>query len=389
MAKGMPGCVSQRPNGTWFYNIPDGKDPVTGKRKVIYKSGFATQEEAEAERAKILLEKTAGLYVESTKQTVSEYMDSWLRMKKTRVRYGTWLHYETMIRTHVNPKIGHLLLKDVRPSDLYNFYERLLSGSKPLAPQYIVHMHRMLYSAFEHAASNLELIKKNVVKQVEPPKVPSKQMQIWNRNQLFHFLKYAKKDRYFIAFLLAASTGMRKGEIIALRWKDIDFHSNILMVRQGMAKTENGKQPREPKTKSSIRPITLPELVIGALLEHKHKQEQEKKNPSYKDHGFVIQTSKGTPLSDRNLSRTWYRLVEGADLPMIRFHDLRHTHSSLLLEAGENIKVISERLGHASSQITMDVYSHLLPNMQAGAAVKVQKILEEPIALEEAVIVQE
>ena len=224
-------------------------------------------------------------------------------------------------------------------------------------------------------------VTKNVAKLVKPPKIVAEKFRVWDEGQLRTFLEVAKSHRLYIAFLLAATTGMRQGEILGLRWQDIDFDKAILSVTQAIARDHHGFMVSEPKTSSSRRTIALPSNVIRSLKQHRKLQWSEMlAAKSYEDHGLVVQTLVGTPVSPRNFARVWYSLLKRAGVPRIRFHDLRHTHATLMLKQGVHPKIVSERLGHSSVQITLDTYSHLLPNMQAAAAEGFGKLLEPDTA---------
>lgn len=210
-----------------------------------------------------------------------------------------------------------------------------------------------------------EIISKNPVAVVDSPKVSKKEIQFWDESEIKEFLKASKDSRYYCVFLLALTTGMRQGEILGLRWRNVDETNRTLSIVQTLS--HDGKSLNAgAKTSAGNRKISIDKETLNQIvkLKDQYKQEAEYGSGIYKDHGLVISTSVGTPLSPRNLLRSFDSIIKKGNLKKIRFHDLRHTHASLLLKQGVNPKIVSERLGHANIRITLDKYSHLLPNLQ-------------------------
>lgn len=222
----------------------------------------------------------------------------------------------------------------------------------------------------------MELLPSNPMKKLQLPKDKKKEMTVWEVHEIKTFLDIAKKDRFYTAFHLAVTTGMRRGEILGLRWKDIDFQKGTLYVRQTLS--NDGKQFLVGgKTESSIRSIKLPNETLTELQSQKIRVSKEKLKcgPNYVDYDLVVCTTKGTPVNPNNLKRTYNRLIDEAGVTKIRFHDLRHTHATMLLAQGVPAKVISERLGHSNIKTTLDIYPHVLPNMQEEAANQIDALL--------------
>jgi integrase len=199
------------------------------------------------------------------------------------------------------------------------------------------------------------------------------------------FLAFTKSSRYYIIFLLAATTGMRRGEVLAVKWEDIDLTTGRLSVRRSYTRGLVGHIFQEPKTAAGIRTIVLPQQTVEALKKHRlvleqDKQKMEKAGTEYNDHGLVVQTRNGFPVSPYFLKARWLDLLRKSGLPKIRLHNLRYTHASLLLLAGVHPKAVSERLGHSSITITLDRYSHLFPTLQQEAAEKLDELLNSAAA---------
>lgn len=363
----MKGHVRKRGN-KWSFVIDIGRDESTGKRRQKRFSGYNTKKEAEKALAQKINELNTGQFVDAAKETIDEYLSAWLEDKKTQVRPGTWKSYRWLVNRVVE-HIGKIKLADLKPQHLQKLYNQLQTGEKPLSARSVLHAHLIIQEALDRAIK-WGMVHRNVAEAVDAPRPKKVEMCVWDAKEVRKFLEVAKEDRYYIAFLLAITTGMRKGEILGLRWKDIDFEKNTLSVRQTFARAEKGHDFQEPKSSSGLRSIALPPGTMEALRLHKVQQAKEKLKAGslYQDMGMVVATSHGTPVLSRNLDRTWFRLMEKAGVSRIRFHDLRHTHATLMLKNGVHPKIVSERLGHSNISITLDTYSHVLPGLQEAAA---------------------
>jgi integrase len=375
--------VAIRPNGRYRYIIELGNDPVTGKRRQDTKSGFLTEHEAEMAKMKKLLEYGAGTYIAPTKKTVKEYFENWLIHKESQVKGGTLRNYHSWTYIHVIPNLGNVALKELQPYHLDYLYISLRKAKKPLSTRSINHIHGMIKDALNHAVLT-KLIIENPAKIAKPPRCSKVELEVWDEHQLVKFLDVSKTESFQGVFLILATTGMRVGEALALRWSDINLTTGFLSVRRTYSKTFKGYAFSEPKTRSSIRNIPLPVQTIQFLIQHKKQQNIWKKEmgAEFTDMGLVNCSQKGTPIDARNLARQWSRIIKREDLKRIRMHDLRHTHATLLLRGNVHVKIVSERLGHSSVDITMDTYSHLLPGMQETAVTAFERVLNVPIEIE-------
>lgn len=367
----MRGSVKKE-GSTWYYEVTLSYD-VNGKRKRKKQRGFKTKKEAEKALATVVNEINAGTYLEPVKMTYKDFLEDWLENKKNSIRSQTHINYVTIAKTHVIPELGSLLVQQLNPLVLQKFIKGLTH--KGLSSGYIKKIIDVLNGSMEKA-KRLGIISANPVEFVERPRITKEEMKVWDTKEVEQFISIAQFDRLYIAFLLAITTGMRQGEILGLRWKDIDFENNTLCIRQTLShdgKTLNS----EAKTKSSLRSIHLPDETLQALKSHRVLilQEKLKSGKQYKDNDLVVCTTVGTPVTPRNLSRTWYRLIKQSTVTPIRFHDLRHTHATLLLKQGIHVKVVAERLGHSNTRMTLDTYSHVQPTMQAEAANAISQVL--------------
>lgn len=364
----MRGHVAKK--GNKYYIVVDSeKDEVTGKRKQKWLSGYDKKREAERALPTILAQLMNGTYVEPTKKKFGEIMEKRLQEKKTTVKHGTWKSYKWLVDDHIVPNLGRIQLTKLKPEHLHKFYHETLLKKAKLSVGSIKKAHVLIMDALDRAVAWGEL-SRNVAETVELPQGKKTKFEVWNEQQLSIFLEHAKEDQYYMAFELAVSTGMRQSEILALRRVDVDSRTKTASIRQAYTVAEEGHDFDDTKSDSSERSIALFANTVRLLEEHLSKQERERnRSKLYKDTGLVIQTSVGTPLSPRNLMRHYYRLIKEIqtkhpDFPKIRFHDLRHTHATLLLKAGIHPKIVQERLGHSSINVTLDTYSHVLPNLQ-------------------------
>jgi integrase len=371
----MRGCVSKRGN-KFCYVVEIGKN-AEGKRRQQSKSGFTKKEDAEKALTQVLHDLGMGTHIKPTTEKLgSFFLEVWLPHKKQHIRPGSYKYYYWNITGYIVPRLGNIGLDKLTPQHLVSLYNDLQYGERKLAPQTIKHLHKVLNDGME-TACKWGMINKNVVKLVKPPSVPRGEMKVWTEGQLVQFLDLVKPIRYYIYFMLAATTGMRRGEVLGLRWEDIDLDEAKLTVRRSLSRGYQGYIIQEPKTTAGIRTVALPKQTVVALRQHKVQQAKEKlaAGPDYEDAGFVAMTMFGTLMKPQQLEEAWYKALVQSGLPKIRFHDLRHTHASLLLRRGVHVKIVSERLGHSNITITLNTYSHLLPGMQEEAATKMDELL--------------
>jgi integrase len=354
---------------TWSFTLDIGKD-AQGKRKQKTKGGFKTKKAAEEACAELISQLRRGEYIEPSKSTLTEYLQEWMDSSaKQTLKQTTFDTYQIVIKKHLVPELGQIKLNQLTPAMIQKFYSRKLEDG--FSGDYVRYMHSILHKALNQAVK-WQFLYKNPAEHVTPPKLNLKEKSIWTIEEASHFLKYTQKEHYYIAYLLAIHTGMRQGEILGLRWKDCDLEKGLLRIQQTLGRTRKGLMFQEPKTRGSKRVITLTNQVLDALKRHKAKQNQQKLllGRGYQDHDLVNSTLEGKPINPRNLIRNFHRMIEKSGVPKLRFHDLRHTHASIMLQLGEHPKIVSERLGHSRTGVTLDIYSHVIPNLQADAAKK-------------------
>ena len=338
-----------------------------GRRKAFY---GATRTEAAAKLTAALRDRDKGLPIVAEKQTVENYLVNWLVSVKPAIRPRTWQRYGELLTLHVVPTLGKTTLARLTAQQVQALYGYKLG--EELSGTTVHHLHAVLHRALAQA-ERLGLVARNVCDLVEAPRMAEREMQVLAREQVRHLLDMANDDRLAALYVLAVSTGMRQGELLALRWRDVDFATGSIQVRATLQRTrEYGLTLAPPKTKQSRRRIKLGTVALEALRTHRTRQVEErlKSGPAWDSTlDLVFANEIGRPIEPQNLvRRAFYPLLQRAALPRIRFHDLRHTAATLLLSSGINPKIVSEMLGHASITITLGIYSHVLPEMQAQAA---------------------
>jgi len=368
----LAGSVKKDGN-TWYYVLELGK--VNGKRKQKKKRGFKTKKEAQIALVQAEHELfNSGRILEPSLMLYKDYLKSWLDDKKIQIKESTFYTYSWLIDRYIVPHLGDIEISKIKPIDIQKFLNELINNNL-ISRENVQKTHSLINNSLKKAMK-WDLIKQNPATLVDRPKSFKNELKVWSIEEVKLFLEVSKSSRYYIAFLLAITTGMRQGEILGLRWKDIDFLNNTLSVRQTL-NHKGTKITPGAKTKSGIRNISLPIETINALKTHKILIESEQVNSGilYQDNNLVVCTNIGTPCIPRNLMRTFYNHIEYANVTRIRFHDIRHTHATILLKQGINPKVVAERLGHSNIRITLDTYSHVLPTMQSETANKINELL--------------
>jgi integrase len=376
------GNITRRGKSSWRIKYDIGRDPVTGERQTRYITVRGTKKDAQRELTRVLHEIDLGAHVDATKESVGEYLERWLRdYAKGEVAPKTFERYSEIVTKHLKPALGAIVLKDLKPLQIQGYYSAALesgrlNGKGGLSPRTVHHFHRILSEALKKAVQ-WRMLAINPAEAVTPPKPEQTEIEILNNDELARLLQEARPTRSFPAILLAATTGMRRGEVLAVRWRDIDLDAAVLTVNQAVEETRAGLRLKSPKTKRSRRNITLPALTVDALRRHRLLQLEERMKLGLgRDHdGLVFTDLEGGLVRPRNLTKEFGRIVKRTGLRPVTFHGLRHTHITTLLGDGVNAKVVSERAGHASVAITLDIYGHVIPNMQADAAARVDTAL--------------
>ncbi|WP_405169273.1 tyrosine-type recombinase/integrase [Paenibacillus sp. FSL H3-0286] len=379
----------------WWYEFEAGKKP-NGKRNVIRKKGFFTEKEAKAAMVKAESEYYEGTYIDPSKTLFGVYLlDQWLSIKP--LAESTKDMYDSYIRNHIlGTMIAEAPLANLTIIMIQDFIQmlkekKIIIGKKTpketmLSPNTIKKIYSIINTSLNDAVT-MKKIKENPAKKIiNKPATQKTKSTVWNQAQIRKFVESAEgKSRYSLVFRFTLMTGLRQAEVLGLRWKDVNFEQSIIRIQQTI--THDGKTLKDgAKTDSSVRPVKLDSKTMNALIKHYNMQQLERKEfeskvadkkadgksyfngREYRDHDLVFPTLLGTPCTPRNLSRAYTNLLKNIDVPKITFHELRHTQATLLLTKNVHPKIVSERLGHSSVKITLDTYSHMLPEMQDAAA---------------------
>lgn len=349
----------------------------------VQKGGFKTRTEAEDFlRDKISLARRGELG-EFDDMRLDDFLQMWLdEYCKHQCKLSTFVNRRNLINRKISPELGHLRLDELRPIHFTRFFNKMAAAG--LAGDYIFTMHSLFRTAFK-CAVKWQITSRNVYLNVDAPKKsPKSKLRTWSIAESISFLKFSETverayvpvphllpDFRHIAVVMAIFTGMRRGEILGLRWSDVDYDAMLVRVMQTVYKpTGMPVQIWSPKTDNSMRSISITDEVVTALKKHRAAQNEIRLalGKDYVDHDLVCPRSNGAPMDPRSLIEYFNDCIVKSGVPRIRFHDLRHTHATIMLQLGQHPKIVSERLGHSNIAITLDTYSHVLPNMQADAA---------------------
>lgn len=373
------GTIYKRSDGRWCAQVTVGYDAQgRPKRRTVYGK---TRQEVSEKLASLLAAQREGLLGDPARETVEQFLSRWMEtVQKQRVRPSTYENYATIIRAHISPTIGRLRLDRLTPAHLQELYARKVEAG--LSGNTIRVIHAILHRALAQAV-RWGLLPRNPADAVDRPRVTRREMATLTPDQARAFLEAAREDRLNALYVLALSTGMRLGELLGLTWPDVDLEAARLQVRRQLVWLRNAEPVlAEPKTAKGRRSIVLPALAVEALRQHRRRQAEERllAGPAWRDRWqLVFTTPLGTPINPSNLrNRSFRQLLERAGLPRIRFHDLRHTVASLLLAAGTHPKLVQEQLGHSTVQLTLDVYSHVLPSLRKQVADTLERLVAPP-----------
>ncbi len=379
MAATRRGHVRQR-GKTWCAVISIGRGE-DGRYRYRWYSGFPTKKAAEVKLTELLGQKDTGNYIEPTKLTVAKYLRQWLEtLSGSEIRPSTLSAYATFCDVHLIPALGHRKLQELTVMDLNRFLvemaahgrKRGLGKGGPLSPRTVHYAHSTIRKAMQDAVDS-GLLLRNVAASnaIKLPKAVNREMQVWSGPQLKEFLDFVHDDRLVAAYTVLGTIGLRRGELLGLRWKDVDLEAGRMAVLQTVIEVDGKRIFSTPKTRAGRRVLAPGAGSIDALRQHRTRQLEERMalglgRPGPDD--LVFANADGTAIGPGLFSDRFDRLVKASGLPRIRVHDLRHTAATLGLSAGIQPKVMSERLGHSNIAMTLDLYSHVLPAQQVEAA---------------------
>jgi integrase len=368
------GSISKRKDGRWMgrYTVQTAGGP---KQRAVYGK---TRKEAAEKLTKAMVDRDGGLVFDAENLTMGEYLDRWLKSAvHGSVRQSTYDRYEIAVRVHIRPALGRIKLSRLSPSHLAGFYQHRLAAG--FAPASVNKLHVTLHKALGQAVK-WNMIPRNICESVNPPRPAPEEMRTLCAEETRRLLEAARGDRLEALYVLAVHTGMRQGELLGLKWQDVDLKAGTVQVRRTLTKSGTSLLLGEPKTAKGRRKIKLTAEATAALRVHRKRQLEGSVQRAglWKDHGLVFASESGTLINPTNLRmRSFASLLKRAGLPKIRFHDLRHTCATLLLGRGVHAKFVQELLGHANITITLDTYSHVLPGMGDQTARAMEDALDK------------
>ncbi|MEU7283669.1 MULTISPECIES: site-specific integrase [Actinomycetes] len=365
------GTITQRKDGRYQAAVyvlqPDG----TRARKFAYGQTWA---ECDTKRRALLDKAANGIPVPTRSAKLSEWLPYWLdNVIKPRRKLSTYDKYEAHVRLYLIPMVGTKRLESLGVADVRRFLVQLENKTTAATAK---ESHRVLRTALT-AACREELITRNVATLVEPPRAKARELSPWSLDETLDFLAAARRDPLYSAFVLAIAMGLRRGELVGLRWTDVDLDKRVLYVRQQTQRRRGVLYDDDPKGRRR-RAVPLPAMCIAPLRWHRMRQSDQraKAGETWQDGGYVFTTASGRPVEPRNVYRSFTRVAASAGLRVIRLHDARHGCATLLTAAGVAPRVVMEILGHSQISITMDVYTHVVQDTQREAISHMDRLLK-------------
>ncbi|MDR7237304.1 site-specific integrase [Neobacillus drentensis] len=356
--------------GTYYFVISAGFYP-NGKRRQIKRSGFKNEKEAEKEYIAVKNEIQQETFVDPSNTTFGDFLEKWKEQKKSKVEESTFIRYERLCRLQIIPALGRMKLQKVSTRIVQDFIDTLVSeiGFKRKTCLLVT---TILRDVFRFAIKK-ELVKVNPVQDIDLPKPNEAKIVIWDREDINVFLSIRHKKhrgKYYSAILMALLTGMRKGEILGLSWDKVDLKNGIIYVEQ-ILESDGSRLSNKTKSKK-FRQVFIPKMIKHELM----IQRESQKNVPFNPHNLVFCTSRGKRVIPNTLNDVLDKYCSNLGLPRMKFHDLRHTHATLMITENVNIKIVQERLGHSKSSTTLDIYTHILPSMQKIVVDKLDEMFD-------------
>jgi integrase len=348
----------RKSDGRWVgsLSLPD------GTRKVFYGK---KQSEVIAKLDEAANDLRKGMLAVGPKVSMQEYLESWLEeVHKPTVRLSTYLNYRKLLKNYLIPGLGKIKIQKLTPQQVQAFYSQKINDG--LSPKTVNNIHGVLHKALDNAVK-WNVLPRNVCDAVTPPRIPRQEKNVLTKEQAHTLLENVKEHRLEALLTLAITTGMRRGELLALRWQDINFNDCSLQVKRAVSyMKEYGYVESEPKTAKSRRTISLPIFVVDVLIRHQIQQNEQRREvgDAWIDKDLVFTNAQGDYYSPSTMLKAFNRFLKNIGLPHMRFHDLRHSAATILLTMKVHPKVVQEILGHSQIAMTMDVYSHAMPSMQ-------------------------
>jgi integrase len=376
------GHIRQRSPGSWEIKYDIERDPATGRRRVRYRTVKGAKRDAQRALREALAAVDRGQHVEPGRMTVGDWLQQWLDVSAHTVAPKTHERYAEIVAKHLVPALGAIRLAKLAPVHIQAYYAAALAsgrrdGKGGLSAQTVVHLDRVLSRALKRARQ-LRLIAANPTQDIERPRVERKEIQVLDAAQATKLVAAASSTRIYVPIVLALATGLRRGELLALRWQDLDLDARTLTVVRSLEQTNDGLRFKAPKSARGRRTIALSESMVEVLRSHRLAQLEERMQLGLgrDENALVFARLDGEPIAPDTFTGWFARVAKRAGV-RINFHGLRHTHMTDLLRANIHPKVASERAGHSSVGFTLDRYSHVVPGLQEDAAMRIDAALRK------------
>ena len=367
----MRGHIFRRFRGSYQIVLYLGKDPVTGKYKQKWIAVKGKRRNAEHTMSELIHQYNLTGYIDTTRLTTKEFLERWLSVIKSNLSAQSYERSASIVHQHLIPDFGNIAISKLMPEDLQRHYARQLAAG--LKPGTVKKHHATIHAALA-AAVKWGLIYRNIADIVDSPRYKRVEMETWDADEMNVFLDRNVDSEYYPLFYTALFTGMRRSELLGLKWMDIDFLMCQVAVRRTLEHLTDGSYLfQDVKTEKSRRNISLSPNVIGVLRNLFNSQPVKLTAPD----SLVFSGPAGQPLRPNTVSRAWQLACRKAGVKVIRLHDARHTHATLMLKQGVHPKIVQERLGHSSIQMTLDTYSHVVPGLQEAAALKFDELVKQ------------
>jgi integrase len=375
----MKGHIRERSPGHWAVVVDiTGPD---GKRRRKWHAFRGTKREAQKECARLIAEITTGTAIDATKATLRDYLERWLSHMATQVSPRSAENYQEVVKDWLVPALGNIKLAKLQPEQIANAYSKALTEGgrqgKGLSPRSVTMMHRTLSQALKQAVV-WKLIAANPAALCKPPRVERKEMRVLDLAATAALIEFSRDGRLYMPMLFFTLCGLRRAEVAALRWNRLDLATGRLAITTSIEQTAAGARSKSGRS----RIIVLPALLVEELRRHRIKQAEHllRFGMRQSDDTHICLREDGTPWRPRMMTYAVARLIRSSGVPRVRLHDLRHGHATHLLAANTHPKVVQERLGHASIQLTLDTYSHVMPSMQEDAAATIDAAIRAALS---------
>lgn len=397
------GHLRKRGKKSWRLAVYLGVGP-DGKKQYHYETFKGNKKDAEKRLGVVVNEVNNNTFVVPTKMTLEAFLTQWLDAHvRHSVEQKTYEQYEGLCRLHIIPELGHIRLENLNPLDLQNFYSKKLTAPRAdgrpgtLSPTTIKRMHDVLKIALNQAV-RWQMIPRNVADLADPPKTRRKEIRVWTPEQAAQFLASVEKDPYYAAYLLALTVGLRRGEILGLRWRDVDWARSAVTIRQTIVRADKGVIIKPTKTTGSQATIAIPLVVLDALKIRILKQREAKityesayGSDAWETGDLIFTNPKGRYLDPHSFSKGFQRKAKKAGLPVIRFHDLRHTSATFMMQTGAHVRSMMDQLRHSQVSTTVNTYTHSIKPLQHKVAEDVADLIglgDKPSTATDSTLVQ-